>query len=193
MKKIILGSCLIIASLMLVACGAFSTSSTMSDFIVFDEVYALHDQSDHVVLARILDETTELVDTLIRHPQIDPYEVFTINTIEILEVFSGSLRVGDITRVWQLGGRYGNTQLNNYDKTSLALGESLVLFLNNNTFDANRPLGLTAPTQSAYHFPSIIPFSVGDDFELESVNPSNPLSLTLGDIINITNETTENE
>lgn len=181
---------------------------TMSgDFIVFEDIDGLYEWSSYVVRAEILDERVEWID-----PQLttdDPFFIpMVINRIKILEVFSGDLEAESVLEIWQSGsGEYGNIQFITEDKTSLFVGSELILFLSRDTFaPPGTPLSITSRLQGAYY--SVNQFAINaqgllqEDFSimqsfnedmleanitLSSVNENNQLTLTIGDLIRISN------
>ena len=210
-RKILAAFCIL--SLCLIALGACAreaevevdTIFTSLDYISFPAVDNLSAWASHVVIAEILDERVEFVNTFLDHPYIHPYKPFTINTIRILEVFQGGFSAGYIREVSQLGGMVENTNLVNHDKTPLPVGSYLVLFLSDNLTHVSGPLGLLNPSQSAYYLTEVIHDTndsrgdgqyfgimqaydenlLGEDMVFESVSDQNPLSLTVGELMRI--------
>jgi len=156
-----------------------------------------------LVRAEVLDEWTELVDSMARTRELtgedlDPwYEPRTFHRIRILEVFFeedgldiGEVNPGDILDINQVGGRVGNRQLIT-EMAPIAVGDDLIMFLMTGGGGAS-----PHPIQAVYHTPPELASSqtimeathtqsISEDLILQSVNPDNNLTLTMGDIIHI--------
>jgi len=172
------------------------------DVMVFQSFEWLYDWSEHVVRAEVLSQRVDLVDIEL-FPN-DPYMPMTISTIRILEVFSGDLQEGDTTEMWQLGGKYDGVDRRLHvlfsRKIDLPLGEELILFLDVDARDSSLPLSLTSTFQGTYRSISSVGRADSDitqayyegtlDAEVvfESVSDDNPLTLTLGELMRITEE-----
>ncbi|MCL2284854.1 MAG: hypothetical protein FWC32_00650 [Firmicutes bacterium] len=181
----------------------------MSSFVwIYDSIDTLFSLSTHVARVEILDERTELVNRWIGQEHLGfegEYDVLTVNTIKLLEVFKGGHEAGQIIEISQLGGRYGNVYLNVTDNTPLTIGDELILFFDDHGFDLTRPAIVHCSVQSAYHVSSATERSnqassmqdtgilqayemgiINANDKFEGVNESNNLSLTVGDLIRLT-------
>ena len=208
MRKIILGLFVgILALAFLSACNGevereADVQMISGDYIQFSEIDGLYAWATYVVRAEILSERVEVIDTQL--PLYNPYIPFTLNSIKILEVFSGNLSVGDIRDVWQMGGEYDGASAILYGGVSFSVGEELILFLAADYTNPNWPLSLVNPSQAVYR--SILNFAAFGEEDsqyfsitqayyedvldanivLQSVNESNEITLTLGDLMRIT-------
>jgi len=177
---------------------------------------------DHVVRVLVIDERTELINTWLTPENLarygddlpEMYMVSTINTIQILEVFNGTREVGQITEVTQLGGQFGDTYQRSSFYVPLTVGDEFILFLHNcDLFDdyESRPLQFGPPSQSAYFVSSptsrnaisqftddiniVQAYELGlltADESFVSVNASNELVLTIGDLVRLADSTSSN-
>ncbi|MCL2574871.1 MAG: hypothetical protein FWE33_00420 [Defluviitaleaceae bacterium] len=129
----------------------------------------------------------------------------TVYSLRVLESFQGNAEIGSTIEAMQSGGQSGNRVLVNLDTTQFALGDEIILFLRCfETLGFNSgPMSLVSYIQGIYQAtPSNA--SRGDleafedgitnaynqnaDFasiEFESVNPTNNLTLTVGDLMRI--------
>ena len=162
----------------------------------------------HVARVEILDERTELVSVVWIGQEYlgleEEYEVITVNTMRILEVFKGGHEAGQIIEVSQPGGRYGNMHIIATSKTPLIVGDELILLFDDNSFDSSRPAIVFCTIQSAFHVSSaaersnrtsrmqdisvLQAYEMGEinaDYKFVGVNESNNLSLTVGDLIRL--------
>ncbi|MCL2558864.1 MAG: hypothetical protein FWE07_00130 [Turicibacter sp.] len=222
MKKIFLTTAIITTLLGLSACGSQALSNNaennfvaqvtnadndldevetvwiMADYPHYDSITHLASYATDVVRVEVLDERVEWLNTWLAPPpsEIDPYNLYTIYRIRVLEVFQGDATVGDILEVRQMGGETDSLRVINTDEVSLAVGDDLVLFLRASYIE-NFPAVLLNPYQGAYHFASISASEGIASIEaeelanidvhesLESVNPENDLVLTIEDLIQI--------
>ena len=222
-KKMLRLPLLVVALVILSACGHddqdilaesiapenMEIAFTMADYIQFTSIDDLLSMTTHVVMVEVLDARAELMNTWLPceilgdadNPQ-ELYEVFTVTTLRILEVFQGTHEPGNIIEVWQLGGTLGNKQLVNLDMTPLPVGDELILFLEDNSLDTAWSTALVNHSQSAYRLsPSIIRNELSTNHHsilqaydmgklnaserLESLNDSNALTLTISDLIRL--------
>jgi hypothetical protein len=154
--------------------------------------HLVSDASD-IVRVEVLDQRAEWIDVLapsqndFDNPGGEPidyfYLLFTVSRVRILETFKGNANVGDIIEIKQLGGEIDNVIYIASSKAPLAIGDDLVVFLM--SFE-NTPSSLLNQSQAVFRFtPSIDTRMGNENFELESLNPQNDLTLTLHDLIQI--------
>jgi len=121
------------------------------------------------------------------------YELMTIYRIQVLEVFQGILNVEEIIEVARQGGEYGNHYWFRADAIELVVDTEFVLFLFSWRL-TNHPFVLVSHIQGAYYIPS----SVEEyeylveyenlELELENASELDPVVLTIGDLVEITEE-----
>lgn len=176
------------------------------DYLRFDTTDELLsealDFSAHIVRVEILDERLEVINTWLPPTSREDdsgegfqelYETFTVNRLKILEVFQSRYQPGDIIEVWQMGGDPMRVNMN---KTTLSVGDDLIMFLTDNRNDENRPKSLLNPSQSAYRshnfadgvLQTVETGGLRGDEVLESVNETNSLILTISDLFRIAEE-----
>jgi len=171
-----------------------TTIFTLGDYYLHSSVSNLASEATDIVMVEVLDERTEYINIWLP-PQNELedtgegfqeiYRIHTVNQLRVLEVFEGNKELGDIFEVKQLGGQMGNIDFVNLDKVALPIGDELILFLYSLDIE-NMPSVLVNPTQSAYRF--IDGRARGTGYELESLNTYNDLTLTLEDLIQISNK-----
>jgi len=120
-------------------------------FAYFPSIERLIERADIIVQVVVLEERTELINvwegTGDAPAERDPYDVFTIYTIQIIEVFKGNVVSGDIIEIMRIGGQFGDRILVNHSAVPLFVGEELVLFL---VVQSNLLPVASVPTQSIY-------------------------------------------
>ena len=190
------------------------TVYSSADEIVFDSIEEMlrfveisGSWRTEIVRAKILDERTEWHNPALafQHEDVpyryDPtlvdledYKPYTFYRIQVLEVFRGEVEAGNILEVRQKGGQIDNVRLESMSFVPLSVGDDLVLFLSSLSWMPNSPAGIMSSTQAAYRFPSssgeLMALSVYE--ELESLNPTNDLTLTIGDLQQIADGTLGN-
>gem|GEM_PF-1317859 len=135
----------------------------------------------NLVRARILDE----VITTRFNSDWGTYTNVIQNNVEVLEVFNGKARVGDILLV---------SRLNN-GEVSVSIGDDAILFLITNEESGISGL-ISSGAESVFRVPSSLTYpqtitsaiqnnTLPDTFEFHSVNPHISFNLTLGDVESI--------
>jgi len=147
-----------------------------ADYPHYESIALLASRATDIVRAIVLDERVERLNTMldVPPPEIDPYKIYTIYRIQVVEVFQGNAIPGGIIEIRQMGGRLDNDSLENLDYVQMEPGNDLVLFLRK-SFIANFPSILVNAHQSAYQYQNT-------NEALESAHPENNLSLTLEDL-----------
>jgi hypothetical protein len=162
-----------------------------------------------VIKAEVLDSRVERINTLLSDFDFDDeiaeqfIMLHTVHRLRVLEVFDGGLEVGDIVEVMQKGGRLGNHELIYNRQLPLESGDSLIFFLR--SFEAqgfgHLPMALEAGSQAVYRIApqnetNELEESIEDAFRanpsvseivLLSLDLSNNLTLTVGDLMQIAN------
>jgi len=187
----------VIATFLIVGCQNSDNGLTIhevsGDYEIFQDVDKLADASENIVRARIIDFTvsddllmwreeddfeSELEDTGIDRDILDDQIfIFTIYTVDILDVYKGDIQVGEQIEFMQLGGQIGNVLFINNDEVEVALEDDLILFLSPND---EGPAMLLNPIQTAYHYSHNASKSLNHKFK--SVDSENNLELTSGDL-----------
>ncbi|MCL2827762.1 MAG: hypothetical protein FWD99_03405 [Oscillospiraceae bacterium] len=191
------------------------TISVHADEIVFDSIEEMLHFVEisgifriEVVRVEILDERTEWHNPALvfQHEEALPYlssyhdpalddlenfKPYTFHRIQVLEVFKGEVEAGDILEVTQMGGQIDNVRLESTSFVPLSVGDDLVLFLTSPLWIPASPRGIIGSTQAAYRFPASGGelMALSADVALESVNPTNELTLTIGDLRQIADGT----
>ena len=98
---------------------AVASADTYGDVSVITRVsasYPHYDSIDHlsehatdIVRVEVLDERVQRLNTWLEAPPagIDPYEIYTVYRIRVVEAFQGNVSPGDIMEVRQMGGQHG--------------------------------------------------------------------------------------
>ncbi|MCL2361372.1 MAG: hypothetical protein FWC73_06125 [Defluviitaleaceae bacterium] len=147
----------------------------------------------HIVRAEVLDNRTELINTLLSDRELREDEEesvilpHTVHRLRVLEVFMGDVVIGDIIEIAQRGGRVGNRELINDRKIQLVYGYELVFFLHCVETHGFRPMPmmLESSSQAVYHVASQ---DADSTVVLESFTLGNNLVLTVGDLERIAEE-----
>ena len=152
-------------------------------FIAYNSVEELSVASTYVIRAEVLDERVEKVNTVT--PPDEPfYDIVTIYRVLVLEVFQGDAVAGEIMEIRRSGGELNGQVVHSHDQV-LTIGDELLLFV----YQGERwvlPPVLLNPLQAAYQLPSERTEGADDlNSELESLNPDNTLTLTLGDLLDL--------
>ena len=168
--------------------GEVETMWVMADYPHYESIAHLASYATDVIRVEILDERAEWLNTWLEAPppEIDPYNLYTVYRIKVLEVFQGDAAAGDILEVRQLGGQKDGLRVINKDEVPLVVGDDLVLFLRASYIE-NFPSVLLNPYQSAYRFPVANEdiMTIRANETLESVHLENDLTLTVEDLVQI--------
>ena len=152
-------------------------------FPFYNNIAELSAASTYVVRAEILDERVEEVNVSL--PQDSPmYQIVTIYRFSVLEVFQGDAVAGEVMEVRRLGGELNGQVVHSHHQV-LTVGDELLLFMYR--FEEwDLPPVLLNPLQAAYQLSSDRTEGADDlNSELESLNPDNPITLTLGDLLEL--------
>ncbi|MCL2234917.1 MAG: hypothetical protein FWB98_00555 [Defluviitaleaceae bacterium] len=213
MKKIVILTILTLCSLVVFAgCGGYASdvvterSYASFDYMSFSEIGQIFTFAPHVARVQILDERSEMVDIyageFLDDPYLERYAVFTIYRFQVMEVFRGNMTAGEAREVWRMGGKIEGVMEMITPTNPLPVGEEIVLFLHDNSNGKAYPMQLSNPSQSAYLItPALMSLSAQEDglisaFEagelmgdetLVSLDHNNQLTLTLGDLIRLSN------
>lgn len=98
-KRIILAITLVLSVCVFASCAANNMSSSSGSWHShYDTAEEMMEEADLIITGVMVDSYTELrIDT-----------VCTRNIIEVMEVYSGDIQVGDTIEVLQTGGKYEN-------------------------------------------------------------------------------------
>lgn len=173
------------------------TANIMGNVILFASIDDIATFDTDVVRVEVLDANMEWVNASPSSQNTDEnspgfYMMCDIYQFRVLEVFKGHTEVGDIIEGLRFTGPFDS------GSTLLDIGDDIVVFLYNNRRVENQPFSMH-PYQAAYRVLSTIVYpqtimgtaltrSIPDDLVLESVNPNNNLTLTVGDLIRIAEE-----
>jgi len=197
--------------------GEFEYTFISFDVLVLESVEELADEATHIVRGAVLEQRTEWLNFVFPREvleqelkdqgltaeeiayelrgmvfEMEP-ELITISRVRVLEVFQGDHNVGDIIEIMQSGGEYGNERWVVEDALEIEVGVELVLFLFSWEF-AGFPYSLISHMQGAYHVPEEIEVEgvlvdIGDwEIELEGLSEFDPITLTIEDLIEISEE-----
>jgi len=170
MKKIIfiLSLIIILSSNVVHADGEDVDIQIEFDFV--RTVEELREMATDIVHLEVLDERGEWINLWPDGngpTERSPYELFTISNARILNVFQGSLTVGEVIEVRQLGGNLEGVTWTTNALANFSNGDEVILFL-----------GLAASGHYGIFFPMQSIFVVGNDGELSSYHTMNDLVLT---------------
>ena len=151
----------------------------------YESIDEMADAATDIIRAVVLDEWVDEIDFTLRgdnEEHLDAtYFITTIHQVKVMEVFQGYSEVGDILEVLQLGGRLGNTIIISVDMLPINIGDDLVFFLVRRGND-NEWIWILNNNQAAYRFDER---QRSRDAELERLSDRNRIALTLGDLIQI--------
>jgi len=213
-KKQCILVCLIALMLVLSACvQPINNDEVITEYFeggdawIRTSIEELSTYSTNVIRAEVIDSRVERINTLLSDFDLDDeiaeqfIMLHTVHRLKVIEVFEGDLKAGNIVEVMQKGGRLGNHELIYNRQLQLNSGDDLIFFLRN--FEAqgygHLPMALEAGSQAVYKItffnetneltegikkafrtnPSI------SELVLESVDPNNNLTLTVGDLMHI--------
>jgi len=141
----------VFALLVLAGAGVMSLS-----WAWYEDFEQLASAATDVVRVEALDEREEWLNPWLGSPppEMDPYRLYTIHRLLVLEVLQGETRPGDIIEVAQMAAVQGDWYIPGMEESRIpfATGDDLILFLE--FFDDAWPAVLVAPHQSAFWFPS---------------------------------------
>ena len=145
----------------------------------------LASRATDVVRVEVLDERVERFNTWLETPppEINPYYIYTVYRLRVIDAFKSDATPGDILEVRQLGGQQDNEKVINTNKAPITVGDDLVLFMRASYID-NYPSVFLNPFQTVYRFT--------DTGTLESVHPGNHLTLTVRDLMLLSEGTFQN-
>ena len=153
--------------------GRMEEIVVMGDYPHYTDINNLASAASDVVRVEVLSERVEKLNVWLETPpaEIDPYMVYTIYTVRVIDSYFGGAAPGDIIEVRQLGGQLDDTLVVNADKTPMAVGDDLVLFLRASAIE-DYPHVLVNPQQSAFVFEDT-------SGALDGAHPDNDLTLTI--------------
>jgi len=145
--------------------------SVSASYPHYDSVVQLASRATDIVRVEVLDGRVERLNSWLEPCPvgIDPYNIYTVYRLRVIEAFQGEAREGSIIEMRQLGGQQGNQWVINEGRVPITVGDDVVLFLYASSIE-NYPFLLLNSDQSAYYFTS--------SGTLESVHSGNDLTLT---------------
>ena len=187
------------------------------DFFILEDVEEMADLATDIISGKVLDSRVEKVnlqptrDIVVEdmlnqgmsQEEVDfelygigfepDYEIMTVYRVQVLEVFQGSLTIGEIVEVMRIGGEYGNQYWFVADAIELEVDTELVLFLFSRRLTGN-PFVLVSHIQGVYYIPSgveeyeyLIEYE-NLELELDNASELDPVILTIGDLLEIAEE-----
>ena len=208
MKKLLVIAIILSFTILLTACGSqnhdgfagydeIETRFISASFPVYESIEHLSNNSTDIIRVIVLEERSEFINTWLPPENeledtgmgsYDAYFLFTVHRLEVVETFKGYAVQGDIIEIKQFGGQADGLRIVYLDAAPLSYGDDLILFLRDHGAEGI-PTVLTNPLQSAYRFAPLGEGmrSLDADSELESINAQNDLTLTINDLIHITN------
>lgn len=195
----------------------FMIVETMGDYIRYEYLDELVSDSTAILRVEILDIQIDVIDTVLPRDYVidrieeyysseeiyyffggclewlnfDPqYEIATIYTAVVLEVFQGHYYTGEKVVIRQTGGRLGNLEFENDDFLHFSIGDDVILFMQSWSH-LGLPNVLMNPSQSAYYTPAIYERALADIkgaeayIKLESVSYGNNISVTIENLVEI--------
>jgi len=117
----------------------------------FRNITHLASLTTDIVRVEVLDSRVERLNTWGYNPpeEIDPYSIYTIYRLRVMEVFQGDTIIEDIIEVRQLGGQLDGLRVNT-EKAPLIVGNEAVIFLYASHIEG-LPHVLLNPYQTIYH------------------------------------------
>ena len=177
-KYLILGSCLILIATSILFYTRTSTdvqnapaqeeqSYTTNNEQYVDSVWIMHaDWPFYHDIEALTNSSTDIVRATAMSSRVEEfnasldatpaYQISTITTFRVLEVFDGNMEIGDYFDLVQPGGIVGSTQLINYDAIELGFSDDFVLFLNTHFMNQGVYAFLLNPFQAVYNIPSSV-------------------------------------
>lgn len=212
-KKVFVIIISIILILMIAAC-AYASEELETEYFFGGDVWIrasideLANTATDVIRAEVINSRVERVNTLLAEldSSIDMerfYVIHTIYELKVLETFKGDTQVGDIIEIMQRGGRLGNRELIYDRKLQIVSGDDAIFFLR--SFEeqgfGHLPMAIEGGFQGAFRVSSLdtdvmneLSESIANayrdnialsDLVLESYDPNNALTLTIGDLMRI--------
>ncbi|MCL2865536.1 MAG: hypothetical protein FWE25_08365 [Lachnospiraceae bacterium] len=149
-----------------------------------------------IVVADMMERgmTQEEIDFNLYGFDFEPfYDLMTVYTIYVLEVFQGNHVVGDVVGMMRHGGEYGNEYWFVSDAIELSAGMEYVLFLFTHGL-TDSPYVLLSHVQGAYS----LAVGIGEDkkltdvdywgIELEKTSDLDPIMISVKDLVEIAEE-----
>ena len=147
----------------------------LSNYPWHDDMECLSSHATDIVRVEVLDERVELINSWLSAPPagVDPYDIYTVYRLRVIESFYGGAASGDIIEVRQIGGRQGDELVINYDAAPIAVGDDIVLFIQESQIEGF-PHILLNPQQTIFH--------ATDDDKWEGSHQDNDFSFTIEEL-----------
>ena len=183
---------------------------SFSSYIQYDSIDSIANRATDIIRGEVLSYRVEKVDVAIPihllpdymfglSPGLIPpkyqyiidepnpvYDIFTIYSIKVHDVFKGSINKYEIIDFARRGGEYEGIRLFTHEENPLTIGEEFILFMEA-PIREGRPFFRINPSQAVYRFaepnPSNLAHSI--DVEFENISEHGSLTLTFTDLMNI--------
>ena len=182
----------------------------LASYVEYDTIYSLSDRATDIIRGEVLNYRVENVDVSIpihllpdyffgtdlglippefQHIIDEPepfYEIFTIYSIKVLDVYKGGIDKYEVINFARRGGKHEGVRLITHNENPLTIGDDLILFMLA-PIGEGRPFFRLNPSQSVYRFVEPDPSSLerGIEIEFENISERGSLTLTLTDLMNI--------
>ena len=167
------------------------TITSSMEYPHYESIDALSNAASDIVMGKIVDVRVEELDILIRTDDKDEtlnpggeadnsLAIYTVYTLEIIDVYKGKTVSGERIKIKQLGGDNGESIHLSESTLNLGNEHEYVFFLQ--SYD-NVPASILNPYQGAYFFDENVSGTLSD--KLLSVSTENDLTLTYGDLQSI--------
>jgi len=184
------------------------------DFYPYSGIEELSSSSTDIIRATVIGKRVDKIDIALPSALIPPelfasglippeyknapheynprYEVFTIYSLNVVDVFKGNINANEIIEFAIIGGQFEDMYIINEYNTRLILGDDLIFFMTAPRVEG-RPFFKASMTQSIYRFVEPDPNILvrGLNIEFESVNERGGLILTLSDLERIIDAKTQ--
>jgi len=152
MKKIMLVLvCILILPITIVEAEEEREISIYVEYMPFRDIEEIADMATDIVFLEILNDRVEWINIWEGLESVpaegDLYDIHTIHSARVLDVFQGDLAIGDTIEIMQEGGSLDGTNYINRSAINLSYGDNVVLFLYN---PINFPFTIISPYQGVY-------------------------------------------
>lgn len=204
MKKRFTSIAVLCAAVLITGCNSANESGVAdsvnkavlsADYPYYDSIDKLSDRANVIVCGMITGAQVEEINDAIPEPgneasfdsSVTAPHIYTVYTVELIDVYKGDYKQGDVMEIRQLGGAYSGVDYQYDGFIDFTEETEYVFFLKQyEGFPAN----LLNPIQSCYIYPAAGEKAgdrsqVSEDVILESINPINDLVLSQEDLLKI--------